>query len=592
MFPGRPAVLDWAKVTELPMDQRQTKIVLGTAGVMIILWLAFPLLGTRREPMPPVEPVFLVFDPANALRVTRDFVVRFPQRVLGSNEARQSTGYLQEYLRQLGYEVSYAHFDAVIAGRRQVGRNVYAFQPGRSEEILVLVAHYDTARTTLQGAMDDGSGVGVLLELARVFAGSPMSRSLLFVASDGEEWGMLGTVDLARNHPARKRIVAAISLDYVAAGELARLTLETTGQMGGYSPSWLRSLARGSIEAEGLTVIEPAGFQEFVQRSLLLSSTDQGPFLNAGIPAINLGSESRDSALERAVYHSSEDTVENLNLESLTRYGRATERAVRTLDSLPVIPHDPMGAFRVHGDIVLAPGIMTVLQYLAFVPLLVGLWFHLANHGQFLSIARIQREFTAFVGTLLPLVLIYPVVLLLSLLRRIPLFSLYPPPPKDPILQQPQYGVLAGIFTAVILASIGCFFLVRYLNRELPRPDFHVSKTLLLLLLVAVSVLGLLYNPYWAVSFLILPAWLWTIVGPGIGPGARAANRLLIVAAGVLYFMLCWSYAARLFLGWKLIWYEVLALSTGMFHFHAFLLSAAIFALGIRFLAIQSFSRS
>ncbi len=573
------------------MDARQTNIVVSMAVLVVLLWLAFPLLGSREEPIKPAEPVFLVFDPAQALQATQDFVTKYPRRVLGSIEARQSTGYLQQNFQHLGYQVSYSHFDATIAGYRQVGRNVYAFRAGSSPEILVLIAHYDTARTTFQGAMDNGSGIGVLLELARVFSDSPTLRSILFVASDGEEWGMLGALDLARNYPERNRIVAGLSLDYVAVDDLAELRLDTVGQMGGYTPPWLRALARAAGEAEGLPVSGPAGFREFLERALLLSWTDQGPLLNAGIPAINLGSESRHKDVELASYHSAADTIEKLRIESIASYGKVAERIIRTLDSLPLIPSEPMGTFRVHGDIMLAPAVMAILQYLAFLPLFAALWFHLSNHGQYFSLRRIQRELTSFLGTIFPFFLLYSAVLLLTLLRRLPVFSLYPATPKDPILEHPQYGVLGGILAAATLAAVGCYLVVWFLNRELPRPDFHISKTMLLALLCVVVICALLYNPYWAVSFLILPAWLWALIGPGQGPGGRAANRMMIIAAGVLFYTVSSSYASRLFLGWKLIWYEILALGTGMFQFRAFVLAAAVFALAIRFLAIQSSNR-
>jgi hypothetical protein len=572
------------------MDPKQSKIVLGFSVLVIVLWLAVPLLGRREQLTPPAKTPSL-FDPSRSLQFTQEFVTAYPRRVLGSIEARQSTGYLQQHFQELGYQVTYSHFDATLAGRRQVGRNVYAFRPGTSSGILVVMAHYDTARTTFQGAMDDGSGIGVLLELARVSAGLPMRHAVLFVASDGEEWGMLGALDFARNHPERSRIAAALSLDYVAAGPLQELKLDTVGQMGGYTPAWLRVLARAAVEERQVAVSEAAGFEEFVERALLLSWTDQGPLLNAGIPAINLGSASLDRNRELEIYHSAEDTIGNLNVESIKEYGRAAELILRALDGMPSVPQESMGAFRVHGSIMLAPKVMVVLQYLAFLPLLLTLGFHLANHVQFFSPGRIQREVTSFLGALFPFLLGYSVIMLQSLLGRLPIYTVYPATLKDPVLEQPQVGALGAIFISAILAAAGCFFLARFLSRRLPRADFYVSKSVLLIILGVVVVCSLRYNAYWAVTFLVLPAWLWGLVGAGQGPGGRAANRMIILAAGIPYYMISSSFASRLGLGWKLVWYEVLALSTGLFHGQAFLLAALVFALGIRFLAIQSYSR-
>jgi hypothetical protein len=573
------------------MDARQAKILFSISALVAVFWLAFPFLGRHEEPISPVGTATLRFDPARAMQTTRDFVMQYPRRVLGSIEARQSTGYLQQSFRQLGYQVSYSHFDAIVAGRRQVGRNVYALRQSPSPEIVTVIAHYDTARTTFQGAMDDGSGIGVLLELARVFADMPMRRSLLCVASDGEEWGMLGARDLAAQYPERSHIVAAVSLDGITAGDLVQITLGTDGQISGYTPPWLRLLARASSEAERLPVSEPAGLQEFLERAFLLSGTDQGPLLNAGIPAINLGSLAADNDAVREIYHSAADTADNLRVGSFALYGRVAERIVRTLDGMQQLPHEPMGAFRVHGNIMLAPALMMVLQYLAFLPLPVALSFHIANSGKYFSPGRIQGEVSCFLGAFIPLLLVYSVVRFVTLLRRLPLFSSYPATPKDPALSNPQYGVLGGILITVLLTATACFFLVRFLNRNLPRPDFQVSKSVLLSFMGVVVLCALVYNPYWAVSFLVLPAWVWAWVGAGRGPGGRAANRLMILSAGVLYYTVSGSFASSLFLGWKLVWYEVLALSTGMFQWQAFVLAAATFALGIRFLAIQSYSR-
>lgn len=570
------------------MDTKQTRIVLGIILLVVLVWLASPLLGRREKSLGNAAQIRPQFDAARALETTREFVTRYPHRVIGSIEARQSTGFLERRFKDLGYETSYAHFEATVAGRRQVGRNVYAFRQGPTPEILAVVAHYDTAGTTVQGAMDDGSGVGVLLDLARIAATLPARRSLLFVASDGEEWGMLGIRDLVSNYQGRDRIVAALSFDYVAIDDLARITLNTVGQGSGYSPPWLRVLAKHAAEPERIPISEPGGFQEHLERALPFSGTDQGPFLNAAIPAINLGSESRDSAEETSVYHSARDTIENVRVESLGVYGRTGERLLLSLDALPSIPKESMGSLRAVGDVYLPPPLMLFLHLLAFVPLIVVLCFHTANHRQFICPGRVQREASCFLATLLPILLPFPIIRTLTFLRILPRYSLYPATPKDPVLENPAWGVLLGITVTVLVVSVGCFFLVRFLNRKLPRHDFHVSKTVLLGILLIVVVLALIHNAYWAVGFLVLPAVVWGLVGLGKGPGERAANRILILAAGILYVMVSCSWASRLCLGWKLIWYEVLAIGTGMFSVQGYLLSAAIFALCTRFLVVQS----
>lgn len=574
------------------MDSKQAKIILGLIAAIILVWLAAPWAGTSArvvETIPQVQPAFIA---AQALNITRDFVTRFPQRVLGSIDSRQSTGFLQGSLEKLGYTTSYIHFDARIEGRRQIGRNILAFKPGQSQEILAVVAHYDTAATTVQGAMDNGSGVGVLLELARVFSQGGSRRSLLFILLDGEEFGSLGARDLAQTYEERGRIAGVLSLDNVSIGDLAAIRLDEVGQFGGYTPPWLRRIARLGAQSEGLPVAEPWAFGELFERALAISWSDQGPFLQQGIPAINLNSESKDRGRARAIYHSAQDTIENLQVSSIEQYGRIAERILRAVDSLSEIPKESMGALRVREGAFLPAPAVYVLQYLAFFPLIFVIAYHWNNHRRRLTQVRIRQELVRWLVTVLPFVITYYLLILFDLLRLLPTYTLYPAAIKDPVLYQPSWRILNSLFGTYLFFAVGLFFLIRFVYRKMERPNFYVSKLILLVVLLAISLLALAYNSYWAVCFLALPAWIWALVGIGGGPGARAANRIWILAAGIPYYLTLILCSSRMELGWNMVWYYVLALTTGTFTQTGFLLATASIAIGIRFLMIQSYSRT
>ncbi|HYK88483.1 MAG TPA: M28 family peptidase, partial [Acidobacteriota bacterium] len=575
------------------MGPGQARLVYGLMVLVVLCWLVSPTTGNVQEPAWVLPQYPFSFDASRAYEMTRDFVTRFPRRVIGSFEARGSTGFIKQHLEPLGYKIDYMNFDATISGlRHPVGRNVLAFRPGQNPEIIAVLAHYDTARTTRQGAMDDGSGIGVLLELAKVFSAAPTRRSLLLVATDGEEWGMLGARELARSYPERSRIVAALSLDFVAIGKLNEITLDTVGQMGGYTPPWLREIARLSIQAQSLPVSEAYGLREHVERSLLISETDQGPLLNVGIAAINLGSESVDRARQDAIYHSMQDTIDNLEVASVNEYGRIAEEIVRTLDGLRTIPVEPMGSYHLKDLIFLSARSMSILHYLTFLPLPAVLLFYLLNHKRYLRVQRVLRELFAFAGTLIPFLSIYYCIVLLKLLRVTPAYSLYPATLKDPVLEHPSKLELTVLASAAVVVAVACFFILRLISRKMARPDFHISKLILLAILSGVVLIALLHNGYWAVTFLALPVWIWMLISFSPGAGGRAANRLCIMAAGVPCYVIEWLYATRLGLGWKLAWYEILALSTGLFTFSGFLLASAAISLGVRFFVIQSQSRA
>lgn len=570
------------------MDARRLNLVLLLYALVVLCWLAAPVIGNIDEPVWTLGQFDLLFDADHAYSMIREYVLAYPRRVLGTVESRQSTGYLKQQLADLGYQISYTQFNARIHGRTQVGRNVLAYRQGSSPDILAVVAHYDTAPTTYQGAMANGSGVGVMLELARIFSKAPAKRSLLFIATDGTEFGQLGARDIVENYPDRGRIVAVLSLDHVSVGALEAFSLETVGQFGGYTPPWLREISRVAGEMEGLPVRGPQGAEEHFQRAVSISWTDQGPFLHAGIPAVNLGSvSSKDESRARAIYHSAEDTIQNLYADSLARYGRVAERIVRTLDDLTPIPSQSMGCFRLRDTSYVSPQMMSFLHWVTFLPFVVLLAVHLIDYRLAFSIGRIERELLAYVCTSLPLLLLYYPIGFFRRLRMVPEYTLYPATPKDLVLSNPSWSVIGGILSVGFVVAIVLYFVFRNVKRRLPPPDFHVSKIILMLIFLAAIILALDYDSYWAVTFLFLPAWVWGAVGLARRTQWRLVNWVLIVAAGIAYYVFVVRLADFLYLGGNFIWYEVLALSCGLFTPAAYILAAVTVAVGVRFLVIQ-----
>jgi len=569
------------------MDSKQTKIAIGVIGLVLLLWLLSPFLIAFRQPPLPHSQQPTSFDPANAYRLTEEFVTQYPHRVFGSLESRQSTGYLHDYLVDLGYSVEYSHFDARIGGSKQVGRNVLALKKGSNRETVVLIAHFDTARTTEQRAMKNGAAVGILLEMARLFSQSPTNRSLLFVFSDGAEWGMLGAKDLAENYSGRNNIVAALSLDHVSLGNLAGFCLEETGQLVGFTPPWMRQLVRHSIETQDLPVAAPSGLQEHLERALRISWADQGPLLAAGIPALNLGSIAADRVLARNVYHSQQDTIKNLEVASIERYGVTAEHIARVLDELPSIPKESQESFNLWRALFLRSNAIWALHALAFMPLAVIFCFLLKNYRSRLTGIRIGRELLVFFATSLPFLAIYFSIGVFRGLRFLPIYALYPPMPKDPALANPPWGLLGAIFgAALIIAAVSCAIGILAF-RDFPKPDYNASKLVLLALMLILVFLALLYNSYWATIFLLLPAWIWAWIKGAEKLSKRLKNGIYILAAGIPYFAILGMYASRLDMSWNFVWYQILALNTGLFTGIGFLLGVAAISIAIRFVAIQ-----
>ncbi len=100
-------------------------------------------------------------------------------------------------------------------------------ETGTKPGAVLLVAHWDhfgvcaapPAKDLIcNGAVDNASGLAVLIELARRLSDGPMhDRDIYFLATTGEEWGLLGARAFAADPPIPlSSIVAAFNVDSIA----------------------------------------------------------------------------------------------------------------------------------------------------------------------------------------------------------------------------------------------------------------------------------------------------------------------------------------------------------------------------------------
>jgi len=161
--------------------------------------------------------------------------------------------------------------------------------PALRNEYVVFTAHLDhlglgpavDGDTIYNGALDNASGVAVMLEAARLLASADPrpKRSILFVAVTGEENGLLGSERFAQNPTVPKeQLVANVNMD------MPVLLYPTAGFVAfGAEHSTLGDLARRAVEGEGLQLVpDPSPEEVFFVRS------DQYSFVKEGIPALYL----------------------------------------------------------------------------------------------------------------------------------------------------------------------------------------------------------------------------------------------------------------------------------------------------------------
>lgn len=125
--------------------------------------------------------------------------------------------------------------EATTSETRIKTHNAIAKLPGRRPELgaVLIMAHWDhfgrcaappAEDQICNGAIDNASGLAVLTEVARRLVRlPPMERDVYFVATTGEELGLLGAHAFAENPPLPLgKVVAAFNIDSVALGPAGR----------------------------------------------------------------------------------------------------------------------------------------------------------------------------------------------------------------------------------------------------------------------------------------------------------------------------------------------------------------------------------
>ena len=237
---------------------------------------------------------------ARALDTVRALVALGP-RPAGSPSERRARELVTAQLRALGYRVVLQPFPLPKGG---ASANVVAVPRGLPR--ILLVAHLDSVHEG-PGANDNGSGVAVLLELARALRGEAGVLLAVTGAEERVETGSrthLGAARLLRglSRDGRASIRLALSLDMVGVGE----TLHVRGLEASPNRSARLVLAQGRA-----TYLRDKG------------ASDHAELTRAGLPAAWL--EWRDDRC----WHSACDTVARVEPARLAAAGELALGAAR-----------------------------------------------------------------------------------------------------------------------------------------------------------------------------------------------------------------------------------------------------------------------
>jgi len=225
---------------------------------------------------------------------------------------------------------------------RRIGYNLIGVlrgaDPVMRDQIVVIGAHYDhegigapvAGDSIYNGADDDASGVTAVLGIARALGSGPApKRTVVFMATTGEEQGILGTKWYVR-HAA-----------FPIASMVADMEIEMIGRpdslAGGRGKAWLtgydRSTMGDMLRDAGIPIVpDPYPQMRFFERS------DNIVFARAGIPAHTLSTYNLHTD-----YHTPEDEFDKIDFAHMTDVIRAGAAAARLLADGPAPKWKPGG---------------------------------------------------------------------------------------------------------------------------------------------------------------------------------------------------------------------------------------------------------
>ena len=270
------------------------------------------------------------------------------------NEIRLAANYIAGQMDSIGLKRIAGEEDGFLISwspktnnrkkNRYVGDHVVGIIPGASnkEKLIIISAHYDHIGTTLSqkampfgtvkkyikgdsiynGANDNATGVAAMLELARLFSQVRPSYTLMFVAFSGEELGLLGSSDFAK--------------DVLPSSVKMNVNLEMLGRPDGRKPFILEDEGQSYIlrrlnktlfsSTDGYPkeyfVVDPYPEQRLFTRS------DNYSFHKRGIQAFTIMATDPEDEF----YHSANDEVDTIQFDQMQVIVQAIFRAL-----LPIV---------------------------------------------------------------------------------------------------------------------------------------------------------------------------------------------------------------------------------------------------------------
>jgi glutaminyl-peptide cyclotransferase len=275
------------------------------------------------------------FDGARAYDYTSK-IVAFGPRPVNSDALHKTQDYIRTELKANGCTSDEDDFNAATPIGSMPMKNIIAKIPGTSNDIILLLTHYDTLRLdNFVGAVDGGSSTGLMLEMARILCAKKQPLGVWIAFLDGEEaqvvvdgqaqWTDADSVYGSRELAARmalsgdlNRVKAVILADMVGPKDLKiRRDSNSTG--------WLVNLVWSKAAS--------FGYQDIFIPVESPVEDDHQPFLRRHVAAVDI--IDLTDYINAGYWHTPQDTMDKVSARSLGIVGHVILATLDDLQSRP-----------------------------------------------------------------------------------------------------------------------------------------------------------------------------------------------------------------------------------------------------------------
>lgn len=528
------------------MDPRIYRTAFLPALVAVIV-LMFSLQSAPEPLQPPISTP--TFEGRQAERLTRELLTLAPERAPGSEGDAAVADLVRERFAQIeGGVLGEQTVESSHDGEDVTLENLLLTLPGQSPEVLLVLAHRDSAEGT--GATTSAAATATLLELAESLGGTRHERTIVFASVSGSADGQDAIRELIEELQAPEGITAAIAIEQPGVTDPGPpFVVPGRAEPQSVNAQLLRTADDAASNQFARPAVDEGVWESYARLALPTGVGDATALAAEGVDAVAI------SASGERPPPASEDTIEQLSSDTLTMAGGTVLDLVLTLDETERKPRPGPSAYVQAGDNLLPGWTLAVLALTLVLPSLLAagdVWLRQRRNNPRPSRRAIPWVLERILVPLAGLLLVYA----LGFLGLIddPAF------PFDPA--QFPAGVTAPIsFVAIALVMVLASLLVRPMRTPLDSEPLTLASVAGLL--SCLCVIGIwLINPY--LALLAVPAaHVWLLPARAIGPPPRwlvavfAAVALLPVAAAVV------RVGASLDLGLSTPWHLLLLIVDG-----------------------------